>query len=374
MGQGEPRRFASIRHALVAPCIERQPRVPIVLRPLEQTESNIMRSQFGRNGGWKRPDSSNIEQVSEAVRRNKRKLGPIILGVLLLIAILTGVYSVNPGEQGVVRTFGKETGKTGPGLHFALPIVQKVDVVNVEQIRRVEIGFRGKERVPSESLMLTGDENIVEAQVIVQYRVIDPSKYLFRLRDPEQTVLATAEVALRSVIGRTTIDDAMTTGREEVQSETRSQLQTLMDTYQSGIAITEVKLQMVDAPDEVREAFHDVVRAREEKEQKINKAKGYNEDLIPRARGEARQVVRAAEAYKQQRELRANGDVANFLAVLEEYRKAEKVTRDRLYLETMERILRTIDKKTLVDRDVTKNALPVLNLGPAVVGGQAGGK
>jgi len=301
-----------------------------------------------------------------------RKLGPILLGIILVLLILSGVYSVNPGEQGVVRTFGKETGKTGPGLHFAVPLVQKVNVVNVEQIRRIEVGFRGKERVPSEALMLTGDENIVEAQVIVQYRVVDPSKYLFRLRDPEQTILATAEVSLRSVIGRTTIDDAMTTGREQVQAETRTQLQTLMDTYQSGVAITEVKLQMVDAPDEVREAFHDVVRAREEKEQKINKAKGYNEDLLPRARGEARQLVRAAEAYKEQRELRANGDVANFLAVLEEYRKAEKVTRDRLHLETMERILRAVDKKTVVDKDVTKNALPVLNLGPTVVGAQGG--
>jgi membrane protease subunit HflK len=331
-----------------------------------------MRSQFGKNGGWSRPDAGNLEQVSEAIRRNLRKLGPILLGIILVLLILSGVYSVNPGEQGVVRTFGKETGKTGPGLHFAVPLVQKVNVVNVEQIRRIEVGFRGKERVPSEALMLTGDENIVEAQVIVQYRVVDPSKYLFRLRDPEQTILATAEVSLRSVIGRTTIDDAMTTGREQVQAETRTQLQTLMDTYQSGVAITEVKLQMVDAPDEVREAFHDVVRAREEKEQKINKAKGYNEDLLPRARGEARQLVRAAEAYKEQRELRANGDVANFLAVLEEYRKAEKVTRDRLHLETMERILRAVDKKTVVDKDVTKNALPVLNLGPTVVGAQGG--
>jgi membrane protease subunit HflK len=331
-----------------------------------------MRSQFGKNGGWSRPDAGNLEQVSEAIRKNLRKLGPILLGIILVLLILSGVYSVNPGEQGVVRTFGKETGKTGPGLHFAVPLVQKVNVVNVEQIRRVEVGFRGKERVPSEALMLTGDENIVEAQVIVQYRVVDPSKYLFRLRDPEQTILATAEVSLRSVIGRTTIDDAMTTGREQVQAETRTQLQSLMDTYQSGVAITEVKLQMVDAPDEVREAFHDVVRAREEKEQKINKAKGYNEDLLPRARGEARQLVRAAEAYKEQRELRANGDVANFLAVLEEYRKAEKVTRDRLHLETMERILRAVDKKTVVDKDVTKNALPVLNLGPTVVGAQGG--
>ncbi len=331
-----------------------------------------MRSQFGKSGGWSRPDAGSLEQVSEAIRRNLRKLGPILLGIVLVLLILSGVYSVNPGEQGVVRTFGKETGKTGPGLHFAVPLVQKVNVVNVEQIRRIEVGFRGKERVPSEALMLTGDENIVEAQVIVQYRVVDPSKYLFRLRDPEQTILATAEVSLRSVIGRTTIDDAMTTGREQVQSETRTQLQTLMDNYQSGVAITEVKLQMVDAPDEVREAFHDVVRAREEKEQKINKAKGYNEDLLPRARGEARQLVRAAEGYKEQRELRANGDVANFLAVLEEYRKAEKVTRDRLHLETMERILRAVDKKTVVDKDVTKNALPVLNLGPTVVGAQGG--
>jgi membrane protease subunit HflK len=148
-----------------------------------------------------------------------------------------------------------------------------------------------------------------------------------------------------------------------------------MDTYQSGVAVTEVKLQMVDAPDEVRDSFHDVVRAREEKEQKINKAMGYNEDLLPRARGEARQLVRAAEAYKEQRILRANGDVANYLAVLAEYRGAERVTRDRLHLETLERILKTVETKTLVDRDLTKGTLPVLQLGPAAVAaGQTGGK
>lgn len=333
-----------------------------------------MRSQFGRNGGW-RPDSSNVEQVTEAIRKNLKRIGPILLGIVVVLLILSGVYSVGPGELGVVRTFGQETKKSGPGLHFAIPLVQKVNIVNVEQVRRVEVGFRGKDRVASEALMLTGDENIVEAQVIVQYRIVDATKYLFRLRDPDQTIHATAEVALRSVIGRTTIDDAMTTGREQVQAETRTQLQTLMDAYQSGVAVTEVKLQMVDAPDEVRDSFHDVVRAREEKEQKINKAMGYNEDLLPRARGEARQLVRAAEGYKEQRELRANGDVANFLAVLTEYRGAERVTRDRLHLETLERVLRSVEKKTVVDKDVTKNALPVLQLGPtAVAAGQAGGK
>jgi len=322
-----------------------------------------------------RPDVNDVVgQVSDVVRRNLKKLGPILLIIAVAVLALSGIYSVGPGEQGVVRTFGKETGKTGPGLHFAMPIFQKKDVVNMEQVRRVEVGFRGKERVPIEALMLTGDENIVEAQMIVQYRIVDPSKYLFRLQDPEQTILATSEVALRSIIGRTTIDEAMTTGRESVQAETRLLLQTLMDTYESGVAITEVKLQAVDPPDEVREAFHDVVRAREEKEQKINKAKGYSEDLLPRARGESRQIVRAAEGYKEQRELRANGDVAKFLSVLAEYRKGEKVTRDRLHLETMERILRAADKKILVDGDVTKHALPVLPLGGAIVGAGQGGK
>lgn len=328
-----------------------------------------MRSKFGKNSGWRR-DSGGMEHVSGMMRKNVKRIGPILIGLALLIVLLTGVYSVGPGEQGVVRTFGKETSKTSPGLHFAVPIIQRVNIVNVEQVRRVEVGFRGKDRVPSESLMLTGDENIVEAQVIVQYRVVDASKYLFKLRDPDQVIHATAEVALRSVVGRTTIDEAMTTGREQVQASTRDLLQSLMDTYQSGLAVTEVKLQMVDAPDEVRDSFHDVVRAREEKEQKINKAMGYKEDVLPRARGEARQQVRAAEAYREQRELQANGDVANFLAVLQEYRGAERVTRERLYLETLERILREVEKKTIVDKSLTKGTLPVLPLGQAALGGK----
>ena len=334
-----------------------------------------MRNQFGRSGGWNRPDSGGLDQISDTIRRNLRYVVPIVLLFILGVIAMNGMYSVNPGEVGVVRTFGRLTGTTSPGLRYAWPIVQSVDVINLEKIERAEVGVRGKDRASNEALMLTGDENIVEAQMIVQYRVGDPSKYLFRLRDPVQTIIVTSEVALRSVIGRTTIDDAMTTGREHVQSETLLQLRKLMEEYESGIEVTEVKLQMVDAPDEVRESFHDVVRAREEKEQKINKAQGYSEDLLPRARGEARQLVRAAEAYREQRELRANGDVANFLAVLAEYRKAEKVTRERLHLETVERILGVVERKTIVDRSVTKSALPVLNLGPAVVGaGQAGGK
>lgn len=322
-----------------------------------------MRNQFGRHDGPMHPDVDDVVgRVSDVMRRNFRRAGPIIGAVVVLVLGFMSVYSVGPGEQGVVRTFGRETGKTGPGLHFAIPLVQKVDVVNIEKVWRVEVGFRGKERVASEALMITGDENIVEAQVIVQYRITDPSKYLFRLREPVETLHSAAEVALRGKVGQITIDEVLTTGRERVQDETRQWLQALLDAYESGMTVTEVKLQVVDAPDEVREAFHDVVRAREKREELINQAKGYQADVIPRARGEAEQQVRAAEAYKEQRILRAKGDTAAFEAVLAEYSKAQGVTRQRLHLETMERVLKSVPKKVLVDGKVANSALPILPL------------
>lgn len=302
-----------------------------------------------------------------------KKIGPILIGALVLLMLSRGVYSVGPGEQGVVRTFGKESGRTGPGLHYRFPLVQRADIVNLQEIRRIEVGFRGDKPVPTEALMLTGDENIVEAQIIVQYRVTDPSKYLFDLKDPEEALRATAEVALRSMVGRTKIDDVITTGREQVQIETSKWLQTLMNNYQSGVVVTEVKLQTVDAPDEVKEAFHDVVRAREEKEKLINQAMGYQADLIPRARGEARQIERTAEAYREERVLKARGDAAKFEAQLREYSKAEGITRARLHLETMERILGKVQKKTVVDQAV-RGILPVLPLGAQDITAPAAGR
>ena len=318
----------------------------------------------GRWDNGDKPDPAEVvAKVFEPLRRNWTRVWRISLGVLILIAMLAGTYSVGPGEQAVIRTFGKATGRAGPGLHYRFPLVQRVDLVNVEQIRRLEVGFRGDQPVPTEAMMLTGDENIVEARMIVQYRVLDPSKYLFELSDPDESLRATAEVALRSMVGRTSIDDVITTGRETVQSETRTWLQKLMNTYNSGISVTEVKLQAVDAPDEVKEAFHDVVRAREEKEKLINQAKGYQADQIPRARGEARRLEREAEGYREQRVLRSKGDAAKFESQLAEYRKAENVTRERLYLETLERILSRIENKTIVDQELSKSALPLLQIG-----------
>ena len=212
--------------------------------------------------------------------------------------------------------------------------------------------------------MLTGDENIVEAQIVVQYRVADPSKYLFRLREPETALLAATEVALRSTVGSMTIDQVMIEERAKVQGDARLFIQRLMDAYESGLVITEVKLQAADPPDAVRDAFHDVVRAREDKEKLINQAKGYQADILPKARGEAEKILREAEGYQQQRVLLAQGEAARFLSVLAEYEKARDVTRDRLHLETVEKILPDIDK-VIIGGDVNQRLLPLLPLTPS---------
>ncbi|HRZ58216.1 MAG TPA: protease modulator HflK, partial [Candidatus Paceibacterota bacterium] len=202
-----------------------------------------------------------LEKAGRWIEQNLSRLLPFLVIGALLLWLASGVYTVNPGHKGVVRTFGKETARTEPGLNYRYPWpFQRVDIVSVEEIRRVEVGFRGAHRVAEEALMLTGDENIVEAQIVVQYRVADPSKYLFRLRDPDGALLAATEVALRSTVGSMTIDQVMIEERAKVQGDARLFIQRLMDDYESGLVITEVKLQAADPPDQVRDAFHDVVR------------------------------------------------------------------------------------------------------------------
>jgi membrane protease subunit HflK len=209
--------------------------------------------------------------------------------------------------------------------------------------------------------MLTGDENIVDAQAIVQYRVQAPGAYLFRVADPDQALRDAAEVGLRSVIGRTTIEEVLTLGRVDIQDQTRQFLQQLLDTYQAGLMVTEVKLQVVDPPEQVKDAFHEVVRAREDRERLINEARGYQEDVMPKARGQAEQVLRVAEAYKVQRQSRAQGDAAKFLSILEEYAKARDVTEQRLYIETLQRVLPKAQKIVISPR-LEGGLLPFLPL------------
>jgi len=239
-------------------------------------------------------------------------------------------------------------------------------VVDVAQVRRAEVGYRTSggrtDPTPQEALMLTGDENIVDVHLFIQYLVQDPAKFLFHARDPERALHASAEVALRAAVGENTIDYTMTDGRVEVQDRVKRHLQGLLDLYGTGLLVTEARLLVVDPPREVREAFHDVVRAWEDRERLIKEAEGYGEDIVPKARGEAVQMVRAAEAYREQRLIRARGDATRFLTVLEEYRKAEGVTRERLYLETIERTLPKMEKFILDTGNGRGGVLPLLPL------------
>jgi len=334
------------------------------------------------NGGDFESLLQEIGGLSEGWER-LRSVGPLLPAVaavaVVLLWLASGAYIVEPGEQGVVRRFGREVAKTAPGLNWHWPFpIERVDVVNIDVVRRIEVGFRSfgrglagdgrtrarladAQRVPAEALMLTGDENIVDAQMIVQYQVRDPSQYLFRLREPEQSLHAAAEVALRSAVGNSTIDDVLTIGRLQVQENTLRFLQQLMDIYESGLTVTEVKLQTVDPPDQVKDAFAEVVRAREDRERLINQAQGYREDVLPKARGEAQKILRQAEAYREERILRAQGDGARFTALATAYRQAPRVTRDRLHLEAVERVLGRAEK-VLVDGAVGKGVLPFLPL------------
>lgn len=274
--------------------------------------------------------------------------------VALLAWLASGIYFVEPGEIGVERLFGKEVAQTNPGPHYAFPRpIQDVDKVNVQTIRRAEIGFRTHargnqpaltERHLEEALMLTGDENIADIQVVVQYRVTDPSAFLFKVMAPEIALRSATEVALRGIIGKTNIDDAMTVGRSTVEADVSSFLQRLLDDYGTGLHVIELKLLVVDPPDEVKDSFHEVVRALEDKERLVREAEGYREDLVPKARGDAEKMVKDAEAYMEKRFREAEGEAKRFNQVLEEYQKAKRVTRERLYLEFVQEKLAGIEK------------------------------
>ena len=296
------------------------------------------------------------------------KIIPLLVAALALW-LFTGVYMVGPDEVGVVRTFGEYTrvAQSGLNYHFPYPIEQ-VNTPAVTEVKRIEIGFRtlnnGQYRtVEKESLMLTGDENIVDAEMIVQYKIKDPVAYLFKIVEPELTVREAAEASLRSVVGRNKIDETLTTGKFQIQEGTKTQLQLILDKYESGIHVVAVQLQDVSPPKEVIGAFKDVASAKEDKNRMINQAEGYRNDIIPKARGEAEAMIRDAEGFRASRIKRSEGDAAKFTTILKEYRKAKSITQKRLYLETMERVLPGIEKIIIPDKD-SGNMLNLLNLNP----------
>jgi modulator of FtsH protease HflK len=293
----------------------------------------------------------------------------IIAAVIFYLA--SGFYIVGPGEKGVELLFGRFKAVTDPGPRYRMPwpIMTKT-VVGTASVRQAEIGYRSEGRrkgsIPGESSMLTGDENIVDVQLFVQYVIQDPVKFLYGCEAPEQTLKASAEVALRGVVGENDIDYTMVKGREDVATKVKVNLQKLLDTYQTGLEVTQASLLTVDPPAQVQEAFHDVVRALEDRDRLIKEAEGYMEDVLPKARGQAQQEIREAEAYRGQRVIEANGDASRFNSVLAEYAKSPRVTRERLYLESAEVFLPQI-KKFIIDRD-SSGALPILNLtGPDIL-------
>ncbi len=291
-----------------------------------------------------------------------------LVGIFVVLWLLTGIYVVGPDEVGVVQTLGKysRAAQSGLNYHFPYPI-EKVSTPKVTEVKRIEIGFRtvGKNQyqtISRESLMLTGDENIVDAEMIVQYRIKDPVAYTFNFIEPELTVRQASEASLRTVVGRHNIDEALTSGKFMIQEEAKELIQNILDKYNTGILVVAVQLQDVSPPEQVISAFKDVASAKEDKNRMVNQAEGYRNDVIPRARGEAQAQIREAEGYKEARIARAEGDVSKFNAVLKEYRKSKEVTETRLFLETAEEILSNREKIIVPDGKEGSNLINLLNL------------
>ena len=291
-----------------------------------------------------------------------------IFGIALIFWLFTGVYTVGPDEVGVVQRFGKYDRTVQSGLNYHMPFpIETVKTPKVTEVKRIEVGFRtvGKNQyrtVERESLMLTGDENIVDAELIVQYKIKEPLNYLFNFIGPELTMREASEASLRTVVGRHNIDEALTSGKLMIQEETKELLQSILDKYETGVQVVAVQLQDVSPPKQVIDSFKDVASAKEDKNRMINEAEGYRNDVIPKARGEAQAMIREAEGFREARISRAEGDVAKFKAILKEYSKAKDVTRERLYLEAMEEILPGLEKY-IVPNGEDGNLLNLLNLG-----------
>lgn len=310
--------------------------------------------------------------------RGIRAVAAVVLALLVLSSLY---YQVNADEVGVVQRFGRYVRTTEPGPHLKLPFVEGVTRVPVQRQLKAEFGFRTRsagvrsefvenDQTRDESLMLTGDLNVAVVEWIVQYKVRDPYKYLFKVRNLDSNIPSVTttfrdmnETVMRAVVGDRSVAEVLTVGREEIQIEAKTQLQVLCDRYEAGIEVQQIVLQDVNPPDPVKPAFNEVNQAIQERERSINEAYAEYNQAIPRARGEAAQAVQAAEGYALQRVNSARGDVSRFLSIFEEYRKAPEVTRKRLYLETLNEIMPKAGQKIVID-ERTRGLLPLFNLNP----------
>ena len=332
-------------------------------------------------GGGNRPP--NIDDLANQFQDSLKKMFPgkkvpggnkpiIIFGIIILgLWLASGFYRVLPDEQGVVLRFGKYVNQTQPGLHYHLPYpIETAATPKVTRVNRIDVGYRSAadtgratsvSDVPEESLMLTGDENIVDIDYSVFWIIKDAGKFLFNIQAPEDTVKSVAETAMREVIARYDIQSILTEGRAQVEIDTQEIMQEILDSYDSGISITQVQTQKADPPNQVIDAFRDVQAAKADKERAQNEAESYANDVIPRARGEAAQVLQQAEAYKREVVALAEGEASRFLSIYNEYRKAKTVTQERMYLETMEKVMADINK-IIIDKESGSGVVPYLPL------------
>jgi len=276
--------------------------------------------------------------------------GSIIVGVIVVVWLLSGIYIVDPAERGVVTRFGAYVDETKAGPHWHIPYpIENVRIVNVDQIRTAEIGYRSDSNnrsgsVPNESLMLTKDENIVDLKIAIQYKIESANQYLFQTADPDMTLRAAAESALREVVGQNAMDFVLTEGRNEVVSTVQRLAQANLNAYKTGILITSVNLQDAQPPEQVQSAFADVVKAREDRERLINEAETYANDVLPKARGRAARELEEASAYHDRVIAQATGEASRFTSIVTEYQKAPEVTRNRIYIDAITNVLGNTSK------------------------------
>lgn len=317
-------------------------------------------------------DFEKPEDLFKKIPNINKAAFPIAGLVVILGIIFTSFYMIGPDEVGVVRQFGKYVRTTDPGLHFKLPFnIEKVNNVKVKFIFKEEFGFRtlrpgvvtqySQREYFDESLMLTGDLNVLVVEWIVQFKVKDPVKLLFNIRNPGDTIRNISEAVMRQVVGDNSVSEVLTTRRIEINQEVQDKLQEVLDSYNSGIQIVTVKLQDVNPSDAVKPSFNEVNEAKQEKEKVINQAwESYNK-AVPRAKGEAEKTIRESEGYALKRVNQAKGDAAKFIATWEAYKDAKEVTRKRLYLETMNKVFPNAGQKYLMDSE-QKGILPLLRL------------
>ncbi len=318
--------------------------------------------QFRGNGGKKNGGSSGGEQ-SDPGRY-------IMIGFFVLVVLwaLTGFYRVNSGEKAVITRFGSFVGVAGPGLNYRLPYpFDQQTIVDIERNRSVTIGAPERAGLDSGAYegnqMLTGDENIVNIQFDVRWKVSDPKKFLFNVRDPETSVRAVAESAMREVIGQTAIDPILTEARDVVEQKVRDQIQSALDVYDTGVRILQVAIKEASPPEQVIQDFQDVQAARADQERFEEEANAYANRILPQARGEAEKIRQEAEAYKQKVVAEAQGEASRFQKISAEYQKAPEVTKKRIYFETVERVLSGKDK-TVLGEGLSQKTLPYLPLKP----------